>query len=168
LRVDAIDEQILLELQREGRTSVTELAERVGLSTSPCLRRVRALEASGAIVGYRATVDPEVLGFGFEALVFTNMEFKGAEAMSAFEDAVAALPEVVEAQRLFGEPDYLLRVVATDMRAYQRFYDAQLAALPGIRGITSTIVMKRVVHDRPLRTARGSASASRRNRSGSR
>jgi DNA-binding Lrp family transcriptional regulator len=153
-RVDAIDEQILLELQREGRTSITELAERVGLSISPCLRRVRALEASGAIVGYRATVDPQVLGFGFEALVFTSMEFKGAEAMAAFEDAVAALPEVVDAQRLFGEPDYLLRIVATDMRAYQRFYDEQLAALPGVRGITSTIVMKRVVHDRPLRAAR--------------
>jgi DNA-binding Lrp family transcriptional regulator len=82
--------------------------------------------------------------------VFAMTEFRGTDTMEAFEDAVAALPQVVEAERLFGEPDYLLRVVATDMRAYQRFYDQQLAALPGLRGIKSTIVMKRVVHDRPL------------------
>ena len=85
--------------------------------------------------------------------------------MTAFEGTVAALPEVVDAQRLFGEPDYLLRIVATDMRAYQRFYDEQLAALPNVRGITSTIVMNRIVHDRPSRTARASASSARRKRS---
>lgn len=148
--MDVIDEQILLELQRDGRATVTELAARVGLSTSPCLRRLKALEASGAITGYHATVDPRVLGYGFEALVFTTMEFRGADTMRIFEAAVAALPEIVEAKRLFGEPDYLLRVVATDMPAYQRFYDEHLAALPGLRQIQSTLVMKPVVDHRPL------------------
>lgn len=148
--MDAIDEMILLELQRDGRATVTELASRVGLSTSPCLRRLRALEASGAITGYRAIVDPEAVGLGFEALVFAMTEFRGAETMEAFEVAVVALPEVVEAHRLFGEPDYLLRVVAPDLRAYQRLFDEELSALPGLRSIKSTIVMKRLVRERPL------------------
>jgi len=148
--VDAIDEQILLELQRDGRATVTELAARVGLSTSPCLRRVRALETSGAITGYHAGVDAGILGYGFEALVFTTMEFRGADTMQTFEDAVAAMPQIVEAKRLFGEPDYLLRVVATDMAGYQRFYDQHLATLPGLRQIQSTLIMKRVVDHRPL------------------
>ena len=148
--MDALDEKILLELQRDGRTTVTELASRVGLSTSPCLRRLRALEASGAITGYRAIVDPEAVGLGFEALVFATTEFRGADTMEAFEAAVAALPQVVEAHRLFGEPDYLLRVVASDMRAYQRLFDQELTVLPGLRGIKSTIVMKHIVRERPL------------------
>jgi DNA-binding Lrp family transcriptional regulator len=148
--MDAIDEQILLELQRDGRATVTELASRVGLSTSPCLRRLKALETAGAITGYHATVDAQKLGYGFEALVFATTEFRGTDTLHAFEEALTALPQIVEAQRLFGEPDYLLRVVAPDMPAYQRFYDEHLAALPGLRKFQSTIVMKRVVEHRPL------------------
>lgn len=120
------------------------------LSVSPCHRRLRDLERDGAIRGYRAVVDPAAVGLTFEALVFATLHWEDRDTVAAFEYAVAAVPHVIQAQRLFGEPDYLLRIATTDLAAYQQLYDQRLATLPGIQRLTSTIVMKHVVADRPL------------------
>ncbi|MFC9503832.1 Lrp/AsnC family transcriptional regulator [Streptomyces sp. NPDC057002] len=148
--MDALDRKILTELQLDGRLTVTELAARVKLSVSPCHRRLRDLEREGAIRGYRAVVDPAAVGLDFEALVFVTMRREDADTVTAFEEAVSAVPHVLQAQRLFGDPDYLLRVATTDLAAFQQLYDQQLARLPGIQRLTSTLVMKHVVDDRPL------------------
>lgn len=141
---------MLAELQGDGRLTLTELAERVGLSASPCHRRLRALERSGAIAGYHARLDAGVLGLGFEALVFVTMRYEDRETVAAFEREVADIPQVIHAQRLFGDPDYLLRVVTRDLPAYRELYDDSLAALPGVLHLNSTLVMKSVVESRPL------------------
>ncbi|RZL80440.1 MAG: Lrp/AsnC family transcriptional regulator [Rhodococcus sp. (in: high G+C Gram-positive bacteria)] len=148
--MDNVDRKILAELQRDGRLSVTELADRVRLSISPCHRRLRALESSGAISGYRAQLDARALGLTFEALVFVTMRAADRDTIEAFEKAVAAIPHVLQAQRLFGDPDYLLRVVARDLPGFQTLYDESLAALPGVGRLSSTLVMKSVADNRPL------------------
>jgi len=148
--MDVLDRKILAELQQDGRLTVTELAERIGLSLSPCHRRLRALERSGAISGYRAHLDANALGLTFEALVFVTMRSADRATVDAFEQAVAAIPHVRQAQRLFGDPDYLLRVITRDLPAYQRVYDDSLATLPGVQRLSSTLVMKSVVENRPL------------------
>jgi DNA-binding Lrp family transcriptional regulator len=150
VRVDAIDRQILAELQAEGRLTVAELADRVRLSAGPCHRRLRELERSGVIVGYRAVVDPAAVGLGFEVLVNVTMDREDAATITAFESALAAVVEVRHAERLFGDPDYLLRVATADLASYAALRDEKLATLPGVQRLTSTIVMKRVVDDRPL------------------
>lgn len=148
--MDRIDRNILAELQKDGRLSITELAERVGLSLSPCHRRLRALEESGVLLGYRAKLDPIALGLTFSAMVFVTLREGDRTAVEAFENALVALPQVVDAQRLFGEPDYLLHVITQDLPAFQRLYDESLSSLPNVQRLTSTLVMKRVVQDRPL------------------
>ena len=148
--MDAMDRKILTELQQDGRLTVTDLAARVQLSVSPCHRRVRELERSGAIRGYRAVVDPAAVGLHFEALVFATLHWSQHETVTDFEEAVAAIPNVVQAQRLFGEPDYLLRVATADLEAFQQLYDRELATLPGVQRLTSTLVMKHAVAERPL------------------
>ncbi|MWA07025.1 winged helix-turn-helix transcriptional regulator [Actinomadura sp. LD22] len=148
--MDDVDRAILAELQRDGRLTVTELAERVRLSLSPCHRRLRALERSGAISGYHARLDPAVLGLTFEALVFVTMRGADRDTIAAFEQAVADIPHVLQAQRLFGDPDYLLRVVIRDQPAFQQLYDERLSTLPGVQRLTSTLIMKSVVENRPL------------------
>ncbi|MDQ1055877.1 DNA-binding Lrp family transcriptional regulator [Arthrobacter sp. SORGH_AS 212] len=134
----------------DGRLSLTDLAERVGLSLSPCHRRLRALEQSGAISGYRAQLDAEALGLTFEALVFVTMRDGDRDTVAAFEDAVTGVPNALRVQRLFGDPDYILQVVARDIREFQRLYDEQLSSLPGVQRLSSTLVMKNVVENRPL------------------
>lgn len=148
--MDALDRKILTELQLDGRLTVTELAARVQLSVSPCHRRLRDLEREGAIRGYRAVADPAAVGLDFEALVFATLRWETPDTVTAFEEAVAAVPHVLQAQRLFGEPDYLLRVATADLAAFQQLYDQRLARLPGVQRLTSTLVMKNVVQDRPL------------------
>ncbi len=132
--------------------TITELAERVQLSVSPCHRRLRALEKSRTITGYRAQLDPEALGLGLESLVFVTMRESDNRTLVAFEDAVANVTNIIQAQRLFGEPDYLLRVVASDLTCFQRLYDDTLAGLAGVQRLTSTLIMKTVVDNRPLPT----------------
>jgi DNA-binding Lrp family transcriptional regulator len=147
--MDAIDRKILAELQAEGRLTVTELALRVALSVAPCHRRLRELERSGAIRGYRAVIDPEAIGLGFEVLVQVTMDREDASTIAVFERSLAGIPEVRHAERLFGDPDYLVRVATASLAAYQALRDEKLAALPGVQRLTSTIVMKRIVEDRP-------------------
>lgn len=148
--MDNVDRKILAELQVDGRLSLTDLAERVNLSLSPCHRRLRALEQSGAISGYRAHLDAEALGLTFEALVFVTMRDADRNTVESFEQAVATIPNVLQAQRLFGDPDYLLQVVARDLRAFQKLYDDRISTLPGVQRLSSTLVMKSVVENRPL------------------
>jgi DNA-binding Lrp family transcriptional regulator len=173
--MDDIDCRIIAELQEDGRLTVTELAERVRLTAAPCHRRLRELEHARVITGYRAVVDPAAVGLGFEALVNVTMDREDADTIAAFEAALAAVPEIRHAERLFGDPDYLLRVVAIDLNDYTTLRDQKLATLPGIHRITSTIVMKRIVDNRPLplvasrgRGARGAATISHRQRTTSR
>lgn len=148
--MDRVDKNILSELQKNGRLSVTELAERVGLSLSPCHRRLKALEESGAIRGYRAQLDPLALGLGFSALVFVTLRDGSQAGVAGLEAAVIEIPEVIEAQRLFGDPDYMLHVVARDLPAFQKLYDEKLSAMPGVQRLTSTLVMKNVIQNRVL------------------
>jgi DNA-binding Lrp family transcriptional regulator len=148
--MDAVDRKMLAELQAEGRLSVTELAQRVSLSVAPCHRRLRELERTKAIRGYRAVIDPAAIGYGFEVLVQVTMDREDAATVASFEDGLAGVPEVRHAERLFGDPDYLVRVATADLAAYQMLRDEKLATLPGVQRLTSTIVMKRVVDDRPF------------------
>jgi DNA-binding Lrp family transcriptional regulator len=150
LPMDATDRKMLAELQAAGRLTVTELAQRVSLSVAPCHRRLRELERSGAIRGYRAVIDPAAIGLGFEVLVHVTMEREDAATIASFEWSLAEVPEVHHAERLFGDPDYLIRVATADLAAYQTLRDEKLATLPGVQRLTSTIVMKRVVDNRPL------------------
>jgi DNA-binding Lrp family transcriptional regulator len=152
MRVDVIDRKILSELQADGRLTVTELAQRIALSVAPCHRRLRELERSGAIRGYRAIINPAAVNLGFEVLVQVTMDREDTSTIAAFEDGLAAIPEVRHAERLFGDPDYLVRVATTDLNAYQELRDQKLGALPGVQRLTSTIVMKRIVDDRPYPT----------------
>ena len=148
--VDSIDRKILSELQRDGRVTLTELADRVQLSVSPCHRRLRRLERDGTIRGYRALVDPAAVGLGFEVIVHVTMDREDAATIASFEEELAKVPEVRHAERLFGDPDYLVRVATADLAAYQVLRDEKLATLPGVHRLSSTIVMKRVVDERPL------------------
>ena len=148
--MDDVDRKILAELQMDGRLTLTELAARVRLSVSPCHRRLRELERTGAIRGYRAIVDPAAVGQTFAAVVFVTMRQGDRETVARFEKTVADIPNIVQAQRLFGDPDYLLRIVCEGLPAYQRLYDEKLATLPGVQRLTSTLVMKEVVPERLL------------------
>jgi len=148
--MDDVDRRILAELQKDGRLTVTELAERVRLSISPCHRRLKALEHDGVISNYRAHLDPNTLGLSFETLVFVTMKAADRETVDAFERAVTEIPHILQAQRLFGDPDYLLRVIAADLPSFQKLYDERIATLPGVQRLSSTLVMKSVVEDRPL------------------
>lgn len=150
--LDPMDRKILAEVQRDGRMTVTDLAARVRLSVSRCQRRLRELERTGVIRGYRAVLDPDALGLGFEVLVFIHLRQGDREALTTFDEAVAAIPQVLQAQRLFGTPDYLLRVVTADLAAYQQLFEERLATLPIVERLTSTMVMKQVVDSRPMPT----------------
>jgi DNA-binding Lrp family transcriptional regulator len=150
MRLDGIDRKILALLQVDGRATLTDLAQQVNLSVSRCQRRLREMERAGVIRGYRAEVDGDAVGLGFEVILFVTLQ--GLHQLGEFDAAVDALPNVVQAQRLFGQPDVLIRVVTEDLAAYQRLYDQQLSRLPGVQNITSTIVMKNVVPARALPT----------------
>lgn len=142
--MDRIDRRILRELQADGRLTNTDLAARVSLTPSPCLRRVRQLEQDNVIRGYRAILDPHALGRGFQTFATVVMRHEDRETIAEFERQVANLPEVIEAYRLFGEPDYLLRIAVADIAAYERFRADVLTTLPGVGQLTSHLTMKEV------------------------
>jgi DNA-binding Lrp family transcriptional regulator len=142
--MDATDRAILRELERDGRLPNVELAERVNLSPSPCLRRVRALEQAGTIRGYRADIAPEAVGRGFEVTVLVEINQKDRATVEAFERRVAELEPVMECRRMFGVPDYIIRVAVADADAYEAFYMNELAELPGIGRVNSQFTMKLV------------------------
>jgi DNA-binding Lrp family transcriptional regulator len=140
--MDRIDRAIIDELRRDGRLTNVELAERVRLSPSPCLRRVRALERAGVIRGYHADVDPAALGEGFEVTVLVELQRKDRATVEGFEERIAKLEPVIECRRMFGVPDYIVRVAVADAAAYEAFYMSELAELPGIGRVNSQFTMK--------------------------
>ena len=142
--MDAVDRAIIEQLERNGRLTNIELASLVGLSPSPCLRRVRHLERTGVIAGYHARIDPAAAGRGFEVVVLIDMMLKDRATVIAFENRVAELSEVVECRRMFGVPDYMLWVAVSDQVAYEAFLIDHLADLPGVARLTSQLTMKLV------------------------
>ncbi|MCX2970964.1 MULTISPECIES: Lrp/AsnC family transcriptional regulator [Streptomyces] len=145
--MDAVDRSILRELQRNARMTNAELAQRVGLTASPCLRRVRQLEKDGLIRGYRAVLDHDALELGFRTYVTIVMHREDRVTVERFEREVADLSAVIAAYRLFGDPDYLLLVAVQDVAGYERLYREVLCNLPGVGRVTSHLVMKEVKPD---------------------
>jgi Lrp/AsnC family leucine-responsive transcriptional regulator len=146
MELDRYDRRILATLQADGRISNQDLAETIGLSPSPCLRRVRALEESGLITGYRAHLDPNSLGLSLMALVHISMDRHTPERFDNFEDKVSALPEVLECLLITGQDaDYQIKVVVKDMQAYQELLLNKITRIEGVSGVHSSFVMRRVV-----------------------
>lgn len=139
--MDDITDRILHELQRDGRMSNLDLAARVGLSPSACLRRVQDLERSGVIKGYRAVIDPAKTGIGFVAYITVGLNAHTKAAQDAFERAVARAPQVRECHNITGTVEYLLRVEAVDLAAYKHFHTEILGVLPQVRSLTTYVVM---------------------------
>lgn len=142
--MDSIDRAILVQLQADAQLSNTELADRVGLTPSPCLRRVRRLEETGVILGYHARISPAALGREFEVYVGFELENQTRGTIERFESALTALPEVVEARRMFGAPDVEALVAVADLPTYERFMTEQLSALPGLSRMQSRFAMKTI------------------------
>jgi Lrp/AsnC family leucine-responsive transcriptional regulator len=146
MKLDRYDRRILEVLQKEGRISNQELADRIGLSPSPCLRRVRALEEAGIITGYRALLDAQRLGFNLVALISISMDRHTPERFARFDTAIAAIPEVLECLLITGrDADYQLKVVVRDMDAYQDLLLNKITRLEGVSGVHSSFVLRRVV-----------------------
>ena len=127
-----------------GRLTNQELAAQVGLTPAPCLRRVRRLEAAGVITGYAAIVDPAAMGRGFEVMIHADLQAKDLATVEAFEDRLAAMDEVTELRRMFGLPDYFIRVQVADAAAYEHWLTTQLLGNPAILRVDSRITMKLV------------------------
>jgi DNA-binding Lrp family transcriptional regulator len=140
-KIDDINDRILRELQRDGRISNLDLAERVGLSPSACLRRVQELERSGVIAGYRAVLNPAARGIGFVAFVGVGLNEHTKAAQERFERAMARAAEVVECHNITGTIEYLLRVECADLAAYKAFHTDVLGTVPHVNSITSYVVM---------------------------
>ncbi len=146
LALDRIDRRILECLQQDGGLSNQELAEKVGLSPSPCLRRVRALEEAGIILKRVTLLDRKKLGLSLTVILNIGMDRHTPERFEAFEQAVAALPEVQECYLVTGqEADYQLKVVVPDMDAYQAFLLGKITRIPGVSGVHSSFVLRRVI-----------------------
>ena len=144
--MDRFDRRILQVLQEDGRISNQDLAERIGLSPSPCLRRVRALEEAGVIIGYRALVDPRALGLSLMALIHISMDEHTPERFSQLEAAIREIPEIVECLLITGQAaDYQLKVVVRDMDAYQDLLLNRITGIKGVTGVHSSMVVRRVV-----------------------
>jgi len=140
-KIDPKDDRILRELTRDGRVSNTELAERVGLSASACLRRVQELERVGVIRGYRAVLDRDAMGAGFAAYIAVGLSDHSKAAQEAFEKSISRAPQVRECHNITGAVEYMLRVEVADLAAYKHFHTEVLGTLPQVTAITSYIVM---------------------------
>ncbi len=147
-KIDEKDRQILQVLSSDGRISNLDLADRVALSPSACLRRVQALEAAGIIQGYRAVLDPAKLGIGFTAYIAVGLSVHTKAAQEAFEHAIQAARQVRECHNITGTVEYLLRVEAEDLRAYKRFHTEILGSLPQVATLTTYVVMGSPKDDR--------------------
>lgn len=147
--MDRIDRAIIDQLRRDSSLTNTELADRVGLTPSPCMRRVRRLEEEGVIHGYHARIDPGALGRVFEVHVEFELANQRKGTIEAFEEALVAFDQVVEARRMFGQPDYLALVAVADLAAYERFMTQDLMALPGLGRLQSRFAMKTIKADLP-------------------
>jgi len=160
MRLDRIDHAILDHLQRQGRATSAEVAEVAGLSPSPAHRRQRLLEQSGIIRGYVALLDQDRVGLAVNVFVSVRLSAQTEELLAQFEQAIAGLDEVMECYMMSGASDYLLRVVAPDLGAYETFLRTKLARIAGVRGVESAFALKRVVYRTNLPLRRPSASKS--------
>ncbi|MFJ9469328.1 Lrp/AsnC family transcriptional regulator [Streptomyces caniferus] len=141
---DEIDREILFHLRQDGRLTNVELAKRVGLTPPPCLRRVKRLEEAGIITGYRAVIDPTALGRGLEVLIDVEVSATDRKTFEEFEDTVASYEEVIEFRRMFGRPDYFIRVAVADHAAYEAFLTGKLSGLPCVLRLESHLTMKEI------------------------
>lgn len=144
ITLDAIDRDILFHLRQDGRLTNVELAKRVGLTPPPCLRRVKRLEETGVISGYRAVIDAEAVGRGLEVLLDVEIFAQDRATVEEFEETVAAYEEVVEFRRMYGRPDYFLRVAVADHAAYEAFLMGRLSGLPAVSRLESHLTMKQI------------------------
>ena len=142
VKLDRIDRRILRDLQEHGRMTNVELAKRAGISPPPCLRRVRALEETGCIIGYHAEVASEPLGFGVTVFAHVGLNSQAETDLIAFEKLVVTWPEVCACHMLAGETDFLLKIVATDWDAYQRFLTTQLTTAPNVSVVKSALAIR--------------------------
>jgi DNA-binding Lrp family transcriptional regulator len=142
VKLDRIDRRILHDLQENGRMTNVELARRAGISAPPCLRRVRALEKAGLIKGYHAEINAEALGFSVTVFAQVGLSSQAEADLRAFEGLMASYPEVRECHMLAGEADFLLRIVATDWDAYQRFLTSKLTPAPNVSHVKTALAIR--------------------------
>ncbi|MCP1471310.1 DNA-binding Lrp family transcriptional regulator [Sphingobium sp. OAS761] len=142
--MDRFDIALMEALQHDSRRSMADLGDLVGLSSSACHRRVRALEEAGLIAGYAARLDPEALGLALHAFVEISLTGQSRETMERFEAAVADFPEILECHLMAGQADYLLRVAAADLKGFDRVHRDCLARLPGVSDIRTSFAIRRI------------------------
>ena len=140
--LDAIDRRLLAELQDEGRVTNVELAQRVGLTAPPCLRRVRALEDAGVIRGYHADLDPAKLGYSIMVFALVSLKSQAEDALRQFEDRMRSLPEVRECHMLNGEIDFILKIVSRDLQSFQEFLTSKLTAAPNVASVKTSLTIR--------------------------
>jgi DNA-binding Lrp family transcriptional regulator len=159
--LDAYSLKILLELQRDARQTVAQLSAAVGLSPTPCWKRVKEMEAAGVIRGYTALVDPEKVGLHLTVMVEVNLTHHAEEQVRRFEEAVAASPQIVRCQATTGQADYLMTVLAADIKQYERLLHDTIFMLPGVTHVRSSIVLREIKSEiaLPIGPLRGSAAA---------
>jgi DNA-binding Lrp family transcriptional regulator len=145
---DAIDLQLLSELQKNGRITNVELASKVGLTAPPCLRRMRTLEESGAIKSYHADIDPAALGYSIMVFALVSLKSQAEADLKAFEQHVADLPEVRECHMLNGEIDFILKIVAHDLQTFQEFLTSKLTPAPNVSSVKTSLTI-RTAKDEP-------------------
>lgn len=150
LELSAVDRRILRALQEDGRMTVQAIAERVGLSASPCLRRIRQLEQAGVIAAYSAIVEQKAVGLPVSVFISIKLERQRSRELDRFGDAVRAWPEVMECYLMTGQFDYLLRVVCADLAAYESFLRDRLTQLEGVGSIESSFSLAQIKYSRVL------------------
>ena len=145
--LDEIDRRLLAELQSEGRVTNVELAQRVGLTAPPCLRRVRGLEEEGVIRGYHADLDPSKLGFAITVFAMVSLKSQAESALREFEEAMRELPEVREVHMLNGEIDFILKVVSQDLQSFQEFLTSKLTPAPNVESVKTSLTIRTAKHE---------------------
>lgn len=148
--IDDIDRRIIRALQADAKVTVGELAERVGLSPSPCARRVRLLEQAGIVKGYTAVIDQKKVGLPISAFASIKLERQREEDLDRFSEAVARWPEVVDCYLMTGQRDYLMRIVAQDLESYERFLKQKLTRLDGVASIETSFALGQVKRSEAL------------------
>lgn len=148
--LDSTDKRILQMVQSNGRITNQELSEKIGLSPSPCLRRLKHLESSGTISGYVALVDPQAVGLGVTAFVRVRLDQQDDRHLATFESAVAAFPEVMECYLMTGDADYQLRVIVESLNAFEDFLRQRLTKIQGVAQVTTSFALRPVVYKTEL------------------
>jgi Lrp/AsnC family leucine-responsive transcriptional regulator len=144
IKLDQQDKALIQALQRNGRATINELADRIGLSPSPVARRLRMLEEAGIIIGYAALIDEAALGYGFSVFVSVKLDRQVDDALARFEEAVRGYPEVVDCWLMTGNRDYLLRIATGGLADFERFLTGTFTKIPGVASIESSIPLRRV------------------------